>query len=162
MPKTTVESRRVKDAISASELSKAAIADVLGVSPSLVSQWASGHRPVPADKAAPLAKLIALSPQEVSAAYRQVQQSQEGNMLARRAHSESEPMSSDEAIRRLDRELHAVHLAIGALASVMVVHRPAEAAEAASALRRRVPAKLRESGLVHELIELLDKSGKRA
>lgn len=46
------------------------VADELGVTPGQISQWVSGHRPVPWDKAAKLADLLGISPEQISIAYR--------------------------------------------------------------------------------------------
>lgn len=166
MPKspapTPPEARILATAIDSCRMTKAAIADQIGVSPSMVSQWVSGHRPVPADKASPLAKLIGADPTTISRAFREVSDSSEGNVVPIRQNMELDQRDQSLVIARLENDVHALNLAVGALTAVMVTHRPAEAADAAAALRRRVPAKFRDRGFVHELIALLDKAGKRA
>lgn len=156
-PRPTAESRRIAAAIDKSEMSKAALADAVGVTPSAVSQWASGHRPVPADKAPKLARLLGMDPSDVSAAFRQVSESSHGSAVPLRADQ-----TDDQGliIARLQNDVHALNMALGALASVMVMHRPAEALEVSSALRRQVPKKYRDQGMVAELIELLGRASR--
>nr|AEC46810.1 hypothetical protein [Xanthomonas vesicatoria] len=71
-PKTP-EGQAITDAIQRSEQSQARLADALDVSAGFISQFASGHRPVPWDKAEPLAALIGLRPDLISSEYRRLQ-----------------------------------------------------------------------------------------
>lgn len=156
-PRPTPESRRISAAIDKSEMKKAALADAVGVTPSAVSQWASGNRPVPADKAPKLARLLGLDPSEVSVAFRQVSESSHGSAVPIRADAADD---QGLAIARMQNDIHALNLALGAFAAAMVTHRPAEALDAAAALRRQVPKKYREQGLVKELTELLERASR--
>lgn len=156
----TPEARILRAAVESSGLSHQAIAEQLGgVDPSLISQFCTGHRPVPASKAVKLASLVGANPAEISAAYREVLQQSQGNVaplpVATGARDERE---LGLVLARLENDVHALNLALGALTAVMVRHRPAEAAEAAQAIRRRVPAKYRDRGLLHELLSMLDKA----
>lgn len=68
----TREARILTDAIARSEITKAVLAEALEVTPGFVSQFASGHRPVPWQKAEPLAALLGLDPADISVEYRQL------------------------------------------------------------------------------------------
>lgn len=160
-PPKTPEARILRAAVEASGLTHAAIAEHLGgVEPSLISQWCSGHRPVPAGKAVKLASLVGANPAEISAAYREVQQSAGGNVIPQPARTGArDERDSGLVIARLENDVHALSLALGALTAVMIRHRPAEAADVAQAMRRKIPAKFRDRGLIHELLVMLDKGG---
>jgi phage repressor protein C with HTH and peptisase S24 domain len=56
-------------ALTASGARQRAVAEEIGVDPSNISQWKTGHRPVPADKAPALAALVGTQPELISAAY---------------------------------------------------------------------------------------------
>ncbi len=71
-PKTP-EGAALTQAIPASGFTQAQLAEKLDVTPGFISQFASGHRPVPWDKAATLAPLLGLQPNEISADYRRMQ-----------------------------------------------------------------------------------------
>lgn len=158
-PAPPPEAIALDQAIKRQRLKKAAIAEHLDVHPSYVSQMVSGLRPVPADMAVPLAKLLDADPKLISKAFREVQSSG-GNVVPFRTPGEADDRPYELVIARLENDVHALNLALGALASVMVVHRPAEAADAAATLRRLVPAKFLGKGFVHELIALLEKQPK--
>lgn len=55
--------------LAAANVRQAQLATELGVDASNVSQWKSGHRPIPADKAPAVAALIGTRPELISAAY---------------------------------------------------------------------------------------------
>ena len=157
-PKTP-EARALLDAIDAAGITKAAVADHLGVSPSMVSQWVSGHRPVSAAQAGPLARLVHISPAKISVDYRRVEPSAvavSGNQAGRVA--EATPSYPPGEIDQLRQSVDALTLAVAVMASGTIRHRPVEAAEMAAALRKRVPAWQREQGLLKELIELLERA----
>lgn len=65
----TVEGRAIAEAIARSGLTQAAVAERLDVTPGFISQFATGVRPVPWDKADALADVLAVQPQEISAEY---------------------------------------------------------------------------------------------
>lgn len=69
---TTPEGAVITQAIPASGLNQAALAEALDVTPGFISQFASGRRPVPWDKAAQLGALLGLSPEDISAEYRRI------------------------------------------------------------------------------------------
>lgn len=156
----TPEARILRAAVEASGLTHAAIAEHLGgFDPSVISQWCIGHRPVPANKAVKLASLVGANPAEISAAYREVQQSVGGNVVPVPAQTGArDERDMGLVIARLENDVHALSLALGALAAVMVRHRPAEAADVAQAMRKRIPVKYRDGGLIRELLVMLDKS----
>jgi len=159
----TPESRVITAAIDAAGISKAAIADHMGVTPGLVSQWALGRRPVAATHAPKLAALLHEEPERVSAAYR------DAMALSARVNGsayagEQGPTAMDErdrelVIARLENDVHALNLALGTLVAVMVQHRPREAEDAAGLIRRQVPSRFRDKGLIHELLTALERSG---
>lgn len=65
----TAEGRAIAEAIARSGLTQATVAERLNVTPSFISQFATGLRPVPWDKAEALADVIGLEPHQVSAEY---------------------------------------------------------------------------------------------
>lgn len=67
-PKTT-EGRTIAEAIARSGLTQAVVAERLEVTPSFISQFATGLRPVPWDKAEALAEVLGMQPQEISVEY---------------------------------------------------------------------------------------------
>lgn len=70
---TTHEGRVLTAAIDSKGVGgKARVAEAMSVTPGMVSQWASGHRPVPWDRAEELASEIDLSPEEISAEFRRI------------------------------------------------------------------------------------------
>lgn len=69
---TTAEARTIRQAIATCGMSQIAIADHMEVSPGMVSQWVSGYRPVPAQKAVKLGWLIGADPSDISADFREV------------------------------------------------------------------------------------------
>lgn len=156
-PTPTPESKAIAAAIERSSISRAAIAERMDVSPGLVSQWASGRRPVAADRAPKLAAILGLDPKNISAAYRHVE-SEQGNVIPiRKAEQTMDTRETSLAIARLENDVHALNLALAALVTVMVSHRPAEAADVVAMILRRVPAKFRDKGLLGELLAALGK-----
>lgn len=63
-------------------------------------------------------------------------------------------------IARLQNDVDSLRYAVAALVATMTVHRPAEAADAAKALRKQLPAKFRDQGFAHELASILERAGK--
>lgn len=61
--------QEIKRSLDESGQRQAAVAEAAGVTPGFVSQWATGKRPVPADKAVALARSIGTSPELVSEAF---------------------------------------------------------------------------------------------
>lgn len=143
----TPESLALRAARKRSGLSQAAVADHLGINASLPSQWETGGRPVPSDKAVAVGQLLGVEPAAISAAYRRLQQ--QGVVSDGRA---STGQGKEDT---LDRML-ALDMAIGVLVAVMAEHRPAEARDVADAIRKKIPAQLREQGLFRELLSTLD------
>lgn len=56
----------------------------------------------------------------------------------------------------VDTELQSLRYAVASLASVMIIHRPIEAMDAARAIRRKVPARFQRQGFLHELLAVLE------
>lgn len=156
----TAEALALKAAIKHSGLKNGPIAEHLGVSEGLISQWTTGHRPVPADKARPLAKLLGVKdPGLLSAAFN-LTMAVHDEGVAYLPALKDRAMRPDLVIARLENDIDALRYTVAALVATMTVHRPAEAADAARALRRMVPARFRESGLVHELASILERAEK--
>jgi predicted transcriptional regulator len=174
----TKESRALAAAIAESGLTKAAIAEQLDVSPGMVSQWASGHRPVSFGQALGLSAILRIAdPASISAAFAELQDQLEasnagatvsdGQVTKRRvkslgrmpAISGMSDVDPELAIHRLENDVYALNLALGALTSVMVAHRPAEAQAAAAAMKRNIPSSYRDTGLIQQLISVLERAG---
>lgn len=65
--------RALAEALDKSRLTNTEIAERLGVNyPNVISQWKSGHKPLPARHAARLAALLGVRPESISAAYEQL------------------------------------------------------------------------------------------
>lgn len=158
-PEPTRESRILAAAIHASKQKKKDIADAVGVSPPELYQWETARRPVPPERAATLARVLGIQdPSSISTGFADVAASTDGALALANGHAErAMDAPTDLSIARLQNDVHALSLALGALTAVMVAHRPAEAQDVASALRRNVPAKFRDRGLIQELIQVLEK-----
>jgi DNA-binding transcriptional regulator YdaS (Cro superfamily) len=154
-PQPTKESMLIAASIVSSGMTKAAIAKELDVEPANVSHWASATRPVPADKAVGLARLLEVEPEAVSAAYAKIAVSGGSSVQSKAA---SEALRPDLEIARLQNDIHALNLALASMVAVMTQHRPAEAKVVASTIRKSVPRKFRDQGLVHELLTTLDQA----
>lgn len=154
----TAESRAIKAAIDAAEMKQKDIAPLVGVESSMVSQWATGARPMPADKAPAFARAIHYEGDVgvFSAAYRSVYAAQGAGGAVQHAERTGDLRDMGLIVSRLENDVRALNRAIGALVSVMVEHRPTEAADVASAIRRLMPPKYRDKGLLGELLEALD------
>lgn len=154
------ESRILAAAVQGAGMKKAAIAAAAKCSPAELYQWETGRRPVPPERAPDLAAALGISdPASISPGYAEVAARTEGAIalaIAPKSPGEQEA-PTDLAIARLQNDVHALTLALGAMTAVMTAHRPAEAQALAGALRRNVPAKFRDRGLIHELLEVLDK-----
>jgi len=70
----TDEARRLSEAITRAGATKAYLAELLDVTPGLISQYANGYRPVPWDRAEVLASALGIPPAEISAEYRRIQE----------------------------------------------------------------------------------------
>lgn len=156
-PPSTPHSRAIAAAMKASGLSDAAIANEVGVSPGMVYQWKTARRPVPAPKARILADVLKVSdPGTLSAAYGEVAGNEGGNVVA----LPSQPIKPELAQSRVENDIDALRYAVSALVATMVIHRPAEAVDAAAAIRRQVPAKFLDRGFVQSLLAKLDVAAK--
>jgi transcriptional regulator with XRE-family HTH domain len=158
-PPPSKESLILKAAFEAAGIKQAALARQMDVSPGMVWQWLNGATPVAAQHAVKLGELLSVQPKRISAAYAAIAKSEPGNVVPLRQGSDtSDPRRPDQVIARLENDAHAANLALAVLVSVMTRHRPAEARDAAAALRKTVPAKFRDRGLIHELLATLDKA----
>ncbi|AWB80081.1 helix-turn-helix domain-containing protein [Stenotrophomonas maltophilia group sp. CASM26] len=79
----TAEGRAIAEAITRAGLTQALVAERLEVTPSFISQFSTGLRPVPWDKAEALADVLGLQPQEVSAEYARLMDSFGTSQVAR-------------------------------------------------------------------------------
>lgn len=157
----TAQSLALTAAIRRSKVTQMAVAEVADVTPGLVSQWATGHRPVPAGKARKVAEFLGIKdPSKISAGYGVVAENEGSNVLPLRRPEGEHALRPDLVIARLQNDVDALRYALAALVAVMTVHRPAEAADAVKAIRRSVPAKFRDQGFVHELTAVLDRASK--
>lgn len=121
--------------------SLAKIAADAGCSAAELYQWRSGIRPVPPERAEALARALQSTPEKISPRYA-------GFPAGERSREQV-----DEA------ELQSLKVAISLLSSVMAVHRPIEAKDAASAIRTapNIPPRLLKKGsFLQELIRTLD------
>lgn len=150
----TPEAEAFSAALRFSGLTKAAVAEMVGVTPGAVSQWALGRRPIPAERAVTLARAVGADPMAISASYRETVKSAGGALQV--VGGSGNPSELDQ----LRDEVESLQLATILMAATMVRHRPAEALDAAAALRRNAPARHRDRGLLKELAELLERAGK--
>lgn len=105
---TTPEARVLTEALAARpEVTQAALADAINVSPGFISQFASGHRPVPWNKAERIAELVGVSPASISADYRVVSGHFRASQLLEPSLDtmRSAIVSVKEAVRALDLEM---------------------------------------------------------
>lgn len=159
-PRPSAQSLALTAAINASRITKAAIAEQVGVSAGMVSQWASGHRPVPAGKARKLAEVLGVKdPKRISAAFAEVAENERSNVVPLRQVSD-QPLRPELVIARLQNDVDALRYGMAALVATMTFHRPSEAEAAAKAIRRNVPAKFRDQGFLAELLAVLDRAPK--
>lgn len=135
--------------------SNVAVANAIGVTPGAVSQWKQGTRPVPATLADVLGAYLGIDPATICAKYAILKAAGAG-ALPTRVDSTADQRRPDLIIRRLENDVDSLRLALGALAATMRVHRPAEAKDAARAIRRTVPAKFVRQGYIHELLSVLE------
>lgn len=151
------EAMQLAAAFNSSGMTKAALAKHMGVSDGMVSQWVSGHRPVPPDKAPKLGKLLDIAPERISAKYAQVAEADVGNVapLHKSWPSGEDERRPDLVIARLENDVDSLRYALAAMVSVMAIHRPAEGADVAKAIRKHVPAKFVKQGYLAELLKAL-------
>lgn len=153
----TPEAQALFDAIESAKVTQIAVADHLGLTPSNVGQWVSGYRPVPADKAQSIGTFLNVDPAAISAAYRRLAESApvgQGSVVPMPGRTGA----ADPDLSRLQAQIDALNLAVGALAAGAIRHRPIEAREIAASLRKRVPAHQQRQGLLHNLISLLEEA----
>ena len=155
-PTPTRYSLALTSAIKAAGLTKAAIASHMDVTPATVSQWATGWRPVPAEKAKRLGDYLEVDPAKISAKFAQHWDTS-GNVVPLRQASSEEKLRPDLVIARLENDIDSLRYGMAAMIAAMTVHRPAEAADVAKTIRKSVPQKFVRQGYLHELLQVLDK-----
>jgi len=153
----TKEALALAAAIASNNLTHAAVADHVGAQESQVSHWVTSHRPVPIDKAERLAEYLGVAPEKICARYGKSVRAVNGSSVVLLPSAVGDERRSDLVIARLENDVDALRYALGALTAAMVIHRPAEAADVAKALRKHVPAKFVNHGFVAELLRALDK-----
>lgn len=164
-PVPTKESRIVAAAIGAlmsadPGLKKTAIAEQIGVTAPMLYQWETGRRPIAPEKAARAAQVLGIDdPASISPGYAESLSHAIGALALKPARDGADAAPTDLAIARLQNDVHALSLALGAFTAVMVAHRPAEAQAVSAAVRRKIPAKWKDQGLIRELLAVLDKAG---
>lgn len=153
---TSREANAIAAAMVEQGLSNAAVAHHMGVSDGLVSQWKTGHRPVPAQHAPRLARMLNVAdPSAISAQYAEVYSSQTGNAVALPVTIEGR---DDLSVPRLENAVDDLRYALAAITSAMILHRPAEARDVAKAIRKHVAAKRVRTGFLAELLRALDEA----
>jgi hypothetical protein len=106
-------------------------------------QWRTGRRPVPPERARALAAAINSQPELVSRRYAE-------GFAPAPVHPDADDIES-------------LRLAMNLLSSVMAVHRPVEAREAAATMRRNVDKRLLKRGsYLRALIQTLEGGGAQA
>jgi DNA-binding transcriptional regulator YdaS (Cro superfamily) len=147
-------------AIAASGHNSAEVAEHMGVSAGLVSQWITGRRPIPPERAPKLAAFVGLEPHALSDRYAEISSQVVNGPRSRSstpAHGAEDPRRSDLVIARLENDIDSLRYALGALVAVMTVHRPAEGVAVAKTLRKSVPAKFVKQGYIAELLDVLER-----
>lgn len=153
----TKESLAFTAALRSSGLTSAAVASHMDVTPGLVSQWKTGRRPIAIEHAGKLAKMIGVDPSKICAQYAQLEADEHSNVMPLRQTREAEQRRPDLVIARLENDVDSLRYALAAVVSVMAVHRPAEGADVAKALRKHVPSKYWKQGYIAELLKALDR-----
>jgi hypothetical protein len=97
----------------------------------------------------------------ISKAWRDAHRAGVGQAVPVPLPEEEDARRPELVVARLENDVHALSLALATIVSVMVVHRPAEAADAAEAMRKAIPRKWRDKGLIAELLTSLDLAPKR-
>ncbi|GAP66823.1 putative phage repressor [Mizugakiibacter sediminis] len=151
-PEEKAIARRIKAAIASDpNLTEESVGAQVGVTQGQVSHWTNGRLPVPAARAIKLASVLGIDdPAEISLAYREIA------AKAAAGSAVAEGPAPGLASARVENDIDALRYALAAMVTVMVVHRPAEAADVARALRKHVPAKFVRQGYIHELLKVLD------
>lgn len=152
----TKESMRLNAAITESQIKPADLARTVGCSPAEIYQWRRALRPVPATVAPKLAAALNVAPEAICAAYAQMLKSGTGTVVPFRPLSDEEQRRPDLVIARLENDIQALRYAVGALVGAMVVHRPAEASEVVRVMRKRIPPRFQEVGLIAELVAMME------
>lgn len=139
----------------AARLGQEAVAAHIGVTPGYVSQLVTGRRPLPIDKAQKLAAYLNVQPGTICAAWDKLANQGGGNVVPLPV-----TQKASEGLRqsRIENDIDALRYALAAIISAMVIHRPAEALDVAAAIRKRVPAKFQQAGLIPELVSVLEKA----
>lgn len=146
--------KRLKSIIARNpDLTEEAVGAKLGVSQGQISHWTGARLPVPATRAAALAKELGIAdPGEISIAWRKI------NTTAVRESPASYRIPADPADLRV--EIEALKATLAVMIAVATQHRPIEGGDLARRLRKHVPARLLQHGFVHEVLQTLDSAAR--
>lgn len=149
---------RLRKAMAEANINQKQLADSVGVRPPSVNGWLSEKAKfLRGENLLRAAKVLGVSQLWLAEGKGPMRMDDPtGNVVALRKTPDT--VSEGLAISRLENDVHVLNLALGALAAAMADHRPTEARDVAKALRRNVPAKFRDQGMLAELIAVLDKA----
>jgi transcriptional regulator with XRE-family HTH domain len=150
------EALAFKAAFELSGLTQKAVADHMEVTAAAVRQWIEGERPIPIGRALRLAKLLDTQPQKICAEYGALAADIAETVASNGVAQPADLRRPDLAENRLENSIDALRFALAGIVAVTVKHRPAEALAVAAQLRRSVPRKFQQRGLIHELLVTLD------
>lgn len=157
-PEPTAESRAFAAAWKSSGKTQEEVGEVVGLTAGNVSQWINGTRKIPAAHAPALGAYLSIAPEAISLSYRKIQQKAAAVSGGVGLVASADPAIDQELmIARLQNDVTALNYALGAIIATMTFHRPAEARDAAAAIRRSAPAKFRDHGLLKQLLATMDK-----
>lgn len=136
------------------DLTEEAVGAKLGVSQGQISHWTGGRLPVPAIRAAALAKELGIAdPGEISIAWRKIN----ATSLVRDPPAYYEVPGDPADLRA---EIEALKATLAIMIAVATQHRPIEGGDLARRLRKHVPARLLQHGFVHEVLQTLDSAAR--
>lgn len=146
--------KRMKSIIASDpHLTEESVGASIGVSQGQISHWTGGRLPVPATRAAALAKALGIKDaSEISLAYRKISASAQV-----REQGSSYGNDSNRELEALQTEIDALKTTVAIMLTVGSSHRPIEGAELARSLRKHAPGKLLAQGFVCEILQTLDK-----
>lgn len=150
-PSPTPYSRALAEAIDAAGMSHEAIAAAVGVSPALISAWATARKPVSAKRAGAVGALLDVAPESISADYAIIAEG--ANVLSMPGAPALDP---DLERSRVENDIDALRRVVSALVNAMTIHRPAEAGDVARTLRASAPKRFLEQGYLGGQLAILE------
>lgn len=149
----TSEAKIIKGRMSDLGISAETVAARLDVSGGMVSQWRRGYRPVAANHAVALAKLLQVDdPSDISPAWRDIYRDVVDFYGLARNRERIMKSSADE-LKELQRQIDELQLVLAANAVTMTEHRPAEARDFAALIRKRTTPQEARGGFVADLLD---------